>query len=62
MLKLQKDWLPGWIGLQLLQLLLQLDLHLHQLIILLHRDEADSKEMCIHVLISSIYFSTAVNY
>lgn len=45
MLKLQRDWLPGWIGLQLLQLLLQLDLHLHQLIVLLHRDKAESKEM-----------------
>lgn len=31
----QRDWLPGWIGLQLLQLLLQFDLHLHQLVILL---------------------------
>lgn len=39
------DELPGWVGLQLLQLLLQFDLHLHQLIILLHVEKADSKEM-----------------
>lgn len=31
-----KEQLPGWIGLQLLQLLLQLGLQLHQFIILLH--------------------------
>lgn len=38
-----RDGLPGWVCFQFLQLLFQLHLHLQELIVLLHRDKAQSR-------------------
>lgn len=48
-LKLRRDKIPGWVGLQLLELLLQLGLQLHQLIILLHRDKKVGRRCRLHL-------------